>query len=90
MYINIIYILLSERKHYLVAAKYNLIGWIEARILTKAINKNITKFMKEELICHYNEYEILVVDRGPKNKLLVSDLIRKFEIKRKIISIYYF
>ena len=79
----------SERKHYLIAAKYNLIEQIKARILTKVISQNITKFIKEELICHYNGCEILIINRDPKNKSLISNLIRKFKIKKKIIFIYY-
>ena len=81
--------LLSEGKYYLVATKCDLIEWIEVWALIKAINKNITKFIKEEFVYYYNGYEILVIDRDSENKLLVSDLIRKFRIKRKIISAYY-
>ena len=73
---------MNKRKYYLVAAKYNLIEWIETRALIKAINKNIAKFVEKELICYYSECEILVVNKGSKNKLLVSDLIRKFGIKK--------
>ena len=90
MYIDIIYMLLNERKHYLIAARYNLIEWIKARALIKAINKNVVKFIEEKFICCYNKYKILIMNRGSKNKLLVSNLIRKFGIKRKIIFIYYF
>ena len=82
--------LLSEGKYYLVAAKCDLIGQIKARVLTKTINKNIVKFIKEEFICCYSEYEILVMDKNSKNKSLISDLIRKFGIKRKVMSAYYF
>ena len=90
MHINIKYILLNEGKHYLIAAKYNLIEWIKVRALTKAINKNMAKFVKEEFVYCYSEYKILIIDKNSKNKLLVSDLIRKFGIKRKVISVYYF
>ena len=90
MHIDIIYMLLNKGKHYLVAAKYNLIEWIKARVLTKTINKNIIKFVEKELVCYYNKYKILIINRGSKNKLLISNLIKKFGIKRKITSAYYF
>ena len=90
MYISIIYILLNEGKHYLIAAKYNLIEWIKTRALTKTINKNMTKFIKKEFVSCYSGYKILVVDKNFKNKFLIKNLIGKFEIKRKIISVYHF
>ena len=81
---------LNERKYYLVAAKYDLIRWIEVRALIKAINKNIAKFVKKELVYYYSEYKILIIDKGSKNKLLISDLTKKFGIKKKITFAYYF
>ena len=45
--------------------------------------------MKEKLIYCYSGCEILIVDKSPKNTLLISDLIRKFGIKRKVTSAYH-
>ena len=82
--------LLNKRKHYLVITRYNLIEWIKARVLIKTISKNMVKFVEEEFVYYYSEYEILVVDKNFKNKSLISDLTEKFKIKRKVISVYYF
>jgi len=78
-----------KRKNYLVVARDNLSGWVEARALSSANLAAIAEFLWEDVVCRYRCFRRLVVDRGPKNKGWVKAFTKKYRIKRVQVSAYH-
>ncbi len=76
-------------KKYLVVARDDLSGWVEARALSSATSEAVARFLWEDVICRHGMFNRLVVDGGPENKADVKGLAEKFGIKRVVISAYH-
>ena len=69
-------------KNYLVVARDNLSGWVEARALLSANSAAIADFLWEDVVCCYRCFKRLVVNGGPENKGWVKAFTKKYGIKR--------
>lgn len=78
-----------QGKQYLVVARSDLSGWVEARALAINDSKSVAAFLYEDLICRHGVFQRLVVDGGPENKALVTDLAKKYGIHRLVVSAYH-
>ena len=76
-------------RSFLVAARDDLSGWIEARATGNANSLSVAKFLWEDVICRYGCFGRLIVDGGPENKDLVEELAERYGIKRVQVSAYH-
>ena len=74
---------------FLVVARDDLSGWVEARALGKNNSLNVAKFIWEDIICWHGCPERIIIDRGPENKGLTEELLHCYQIRRVQVSAYY-
>jgi hypothetical protein len=79
----------SHGKQYLVVARSDLSGWVEARALRSNDSRSVAAFLYEDIICRHGVFQRLVVDGGPENKALVSELAKRYGIHRLVVSAYH-
>ena len=79
----------SGGKTYLVEARSNFSGWVEARGISSCDSHHVSKFLWEEVICRHGMFKKLVVDGGPENKKLVTELAQRYAIKKVVTSAYH-
>ena len=75
---------------YLFTLKYNLNSWIESEPLRKLIRPTVIKFLEKEIFSKYRIFILLIVDKKPKNRKLLTILIEKYRINKVIVFVYYF
>ena len=78
----------SNGKSYLIVARDDVSGWVEARALAKLSSEAVAKFVYEDVICRHGCFIHLSIDGGLENKSWLSVLTTKYKIKRTIISVY--
>ena len=78
-----------EGKNYLVVAREDLSGWVEARALSNANSAAVAKFLWEDVVCRHGCFGRLVVDGGPENKGHVAAFTKKYGIERVQVSAYH-
>lgn len=76
-------------KSYLVVARDDFSGWVEAKALSTATSETVSKFLWENVICRHSMFDKLIVDGGAEKKGLAEGLVNKFGINRIIISAYH-
>ena len=87
--LDVVHMPTRQGKSYLVVARDDLSGWVEARALSKANSENVAKFLWEDVICRHGIFGKLIVDGGPENKKKVDKLATKFKIRRVVVSGYH-
>ena len=87
--LDVVYMPPKEGKKFLVAARDDLSGWIEARAIGNANSLSVAKFLWEDVICRHGCFGRLIVDGGPENKDLVEELAERYGIKRVQVSAYH-
>ncbi len=75
-------------KSYLISAREDLSGWIEARALSRATSELVAQFLWEDVICRHGCFGKLVCDGGPENKKYVEALALRYGINRVVASAY--
>ena len=78
-----------QGKNYLVVAREDLSGWVEARALGSANSASVAKFLWEDVICRHGCFGRLVIDGGPENKGYVTAFAEKYGIERVQVSAYH-
>jgi len=86
---NVIHMFSSEEKCYIVLTKDDFLKWIEERALRAATSKAITKFLWKDVICRHDCSKRFVMNEKLKNKEIVETLIKKYKIKRVMMSTYH-
>jgi hypothetical protein len=61
---------------YLVLARNDLFGWVEAKLLSAKTILAVAKFIWENLICRFGLFGRLVVDGGTENEEFVTELMK--------------
>ncbi len=84
-----VYIPLCEGFQYLMVVRCDFSVWAEAKLLRTFSSRAIADFLWENVICRHNYFGKLVIDGGFKNKEAVSELARRYEIKRVVVSAYH-
>lgn len=87
--LDVVHMPRDKGKSYLVAARSDISGWIEARALASATSEAVATFLWEDVICRHGIFRKLVVDGGPENKGLVTTLAEKYGIRRVVVSAYH-
>jgi len=80
--LDVIYMPPCKGKNYLVVARDDLSGWVEARALSSANLAAIADFLWEDVVCRHGCFRRLVVNGGPENKGWVKAFTKKYGIKR--------
>jgi hypothetical protein len=88
--VDVVYMLVSRGKSFLVVARDDFCGWPEVRVLRNAISAHVAKFIWEDVICRHGCFDKFIVDGGFENKDLVIELTQRYGKKRIVISVYYF
>ena len=70
-------------------AKDDFSEWVKDKTLRSADFKNISRFIKENLMYRHGVFDRLILNRELKNKGLVDNLTTKYNIKKIIISTYH-
>lgn len=78
-----------EEKKYLVVAREDLSGWLEAKALASVNSAAIAKFLWEDVVCRHGCFGKLVVDGGTENKKHVAAFTKKYGIERVQVSAYH-
>lgn len=74
---------------YVVAARDDTTGWMEARRLKRATGATIARFIWEELICRWGAFDLLTTDNGPEFiEAGVKDLLAHYDVEHISISPY--
>ena len=87
--VDIIYIQLFEKKHYLIFVRKNFSKWMKNKVFVKADSKSVTRFIYENILCRHKCFERLMIDNDLKNKKLIKTFTQKYYIKRLIVSAFH-
>jgi len=79
----------SEGKSYLIIARDDLSGWVEARALANTTSAVVAQFLFQDIISRHGCPERFVMDGGPENKAVVKELTRRYKIRRTIVLVYH-
>ena len=88
VHIDVQYMPTDQGRAYMVEARCDLTGYVEAEGLRKANAKSIYSFLVRDIFTRYGVPGIVVVDGGSENKGLVIDLCKAFGVHRTVISAY--
>jgi hypothetical protein len=87
--LDVVHMPAVKGKRYIVVARDDLSGWVEARALSRADSKAIAKFIKEEIFCRHGQFYMIVVDGGTENQGLVDNLRLLYGFNKVTTSAYH-
>ena len=73
----------------LVVIKNNLTEWMKTRVLFNLKVKTVAKFLWKNIICHFECFESIVMNEGLENKTITEELLHRYKVRIKLISIYH-
>ena len=76
-------------KKYLVLCRDYVSSYVEGRALRENTSANVAKFLREEIFTRWGLPFKMVVDGGPENRGLVTDLAAKYGVRRVVGSAYH-
>jgi hypothetical protein len=79
----------AGRYKYLLVARDDLSGWVEAAPLVKLTAANISKFLLEEWVYRYGAIKVVTADNGPEFKGEFVEAVKKIGAKLKPPTPYY-
>ncbi len=74
---------------FLVLARFDLSGWVEAKPLRTFSSQAVADFLWEDDICRHGCFGKLIIDGGSENKEAVAELARRYKVKRVVVSANY-
>jgi len=77
-----------HNKSYIIAAKDDLTGVVEARALTAANSNEVRKFLWEQIYCRYGAPEHITTDNGSEFKKAFKEITTQLRIPQVTISAY--
>ena len=78
-----------EGYRFLVVARCDLSGWVEAKPLRTLSSRAVADFLWEDVICRHGCFGKLIIDGGSENKDAVAELTRRYGVKRVVVSAYH-
>ncbi len=90
MGLDIVYISPYKGFHYLVLTKDDFSEQIKNKALRNTDSKNISRFIKKNLIYRHGAFDRFILDRELENKGLIGNLTVKYSIKKIVTSVYHF
>jgi hypothetical protein len=88
VHIDVQYMPSDQGKTYMVEARCDLTGFVEAQGLARANAKAIYNFLVRTIFTRYGVPGLVIVDGGSENKGVVIDLCKRFGVQRTVISAY--
>ena len=79
----------KEGFSFVVFARDDLSGWVEARALERNDARSVAKFLYEDVIYRHGCPMRIVMDGGPENKGVAEALLKRHRIDRVIVSPYH-
>jgi len=64
---------------FIMFARDDLSGWVEAHAIEAANSANVSKFLLEEVICRHGCSWSIVMDDGAENLDLTQELITRYK-----------
>jgi hypothetical protein len=74
---------------FIVFARDDLSGWVEARALKSNNSRNVSRFLYEDVICRHGLPEMFVMDWGSENLNVTETLLRRYNIQQVHASPYH-
>jgi transposase InsO family protein len=74
---------------FIVFARDDLSGWVEARALKRNTALEVSTFLYEDVICRHGLPRKFVMDNGPENKDITKTLLENYNVKNINISAYH-
>jgi hypothetical protein len=78
-----------DRYRFIMFARDDLSGWVEARALKQNTALEVSTFLYEDVICRHDLPRKFVMDNGPENKDITKTLLENYNVKNINISAYY-
>ena len=78
-----------EGYQFLVVARCDLSGWVEAKPLRTLSSRAVADFLWEDVICRHGCFGKLVIDGGLENKDAVVELAERYGVRRVVVSAYH-
>ena len=72
-----------------IMIKNSLIEWIKARALFNLRTKTVAKFLWKNIICCFEYFESIVMNKNFENKIVTKELMNQYKIQIKLTSTYY-
>ena len=88
VYVDVMYMPPAGGKKFIVAAKDDLTGIVEARALSENNSEQLAKFFQEEILYRYGAIGQVVTDNGPEVKGAFEILMKQFGIPQIRITPY--
>ena len=74
---------------YLVVAREDVSGWLEARAIRKANSQTVAKFLEEDVFARHSCPTMFVVDGGSENKGFVDELCARLRVEKHTVTPYH-
>ena len=87
--LDVVYMPPCEGYKFLVVARCDLSGWVEAKPLRALSSRAVADFLWEDVICRHGCFGKLVIDGGSENKDAVAELAERYGVKRVVVSAYH-
>lgn len=87
--LDVVYMSPCQGFRYLVVARCDLSAWVKAKPLRTLSSRVVADFLWEDVICRHGCFGKLIIDGGSKNKEAIAELIRRYEIKKVVVSTYH-
>ena len=87
--LDVVYMPPCEGYRFLVVARCDLSGWVEAKPLRTLSSRAVADFLWEDVICRHGCFGKLIIDGGSENKDAVAELARRYGVKRVVVSAYH-
>ena len=87
--LDVVYMPFCEGYRFLVVARCDLSGWVEAKPLCTLSSRAVADFLWKDVICRHGCFGKLVIDGGSENKDAVVELAQRYKVKRVVISAYH-
>ena len=87
--LDAVYMPLCKGFRFLVVARCDLSGWVQAKPLRTLSSRTVADFLWEDVICRHGCFGKLVIDGHSENKEALAELTRRYGIKRVVVSTYH-
>ncbi len=87
--LDVVYIPPCEGYRFLVVARCDLSGWVEAKPLYNLSSRAVADFLWGDDICCHSCFRKLIIDRGSDNKDAVAEWTKRYWVKPVVVSAYH-
>ena len=73
----------------LIIIKNDLTEWIKTCVLFNLKTKTVAKFLWKNIICRFEYFESIVMNKDFENKIITKKLLNQYRVWIKLISTYH-